>query len=196
MVSSHFKSKGDSGLEALASAAEDHLAGGGTAITQADLDALFADANFDQGDGQGFWNGVRTDAAVELAEWIGTEYNGGGVSNVVMLGDMNSYAEEDPVQYLDDDAGFTDLIDAYIGQDEAYSYVFDGQQGTLDQGFADDMLAGFVIGVTEWHINADEPDLLSYDESFVDSAFYDAGVFGSSDHDPLIVGLDFGLGLS
>ncbi|WP_263620100.1 ExeM/NucH family extracellular endonuclease [Salipiger thiooxidans] len=196
VVSSHFKSKGDSGLAALASAAEDHLAGGGTAITQADLDALYADANFDQGDGQGFWNGVRTDAAVELAEWIGTEYNGGGVGNVVMLGDMNSYAEEDPVQYLDDDAGFTDLIDAYIGQDEAYSYVFDGQQGTLDQGFADDMLAGFVTGVTEWHINADEPDLLSYDESFVDSAFYDAGVFGSSDHDPLIVGLDFGLGLS
>ncbi|SDE13005.1 VCBS repeat-containing protein [Salipiger thiooxidans] len=196
VVSSHFKSKGDSGLAALASAAEDHLAGGGTAITQADLDALYADANFDQGDGQGFWNGVRTDAAVELAEWIGTGYNGGGVSNVVMLGDMNSYAEEDPVQYLDDDAGFTDLIDAYIGQEEAYSYVFDGQQGTLDQGFADDMLAGFVTGVTEWHINADEPDLLSYDESFVDSAFYDAGVFGSSDHDPLIVGLDFGLGLS
>ncbi|NVK60653.1 MAG: ExeM/NucH family extracellular endonuclease, partial [Rhodobacteraceae bacterium] len=176
VVSSHFKSKGDSGLAALASAAEDHLAGGGTAITQADLDALYADANFDQGDGQGFWNGVRTDAAVELAEWIGTGYNGGGVSNVVMLGDMNSYAEEDPVQYLDDDAGFTDLIDAYIGQEEAYSYVFDGQQGTLDQGFADDMLAGLVTGVTEWHINADEPDLLSYDESFVDSAFYDAGV--------------------
>ncbi|MCR8548988.1 ExeM/NucH family extracellular endonuclease [Salipiger sp. P9] len=190
VVSSHFKSKGDSGLVALAEAAEAYLAGGGTAITQADLDALYADPNFDQGNGQGFWNAARTDAAMELSEWVTTEYNG-GVSNVILLGDMNSYAEEDPVQYLDDDAGFTDLIDAFIGQDTAYSYVFDGQQGTLDQGFADSQLAASVTGATEWHINADEPDLLNYDESYKDSGFYDAGLFGSSDHDPLIIGLNF-----
>ncbi|WP_109465620.1 ExeM/NucH family extracellular endonuclease [Albibacillus kandeliae] len=191
VVSSHFKSKGDSGLQAIADAAQDYLDGGGTDITQSDLDAFLSDPNFDQGDGQGFWNGVRSDAAMELAEWIGTEYNGGGVTNVIMLGDLNSYAEEDPVQYLDDTAGFTDLIDTYIGQDTAYSYVFDGQQGTLDQGMADDTLAGYVTGATEWHINADEPDLIGYDNSYTNSDFYNDGVYASSDHDPLIVGLDF-----
>ncbi|CUH81256.1 ExeM/NucH family extracellular endonuclease [Tropicibacter naphthalenivorans] len=195
VVSSHFKSKGASGLDGVVAAAEAHLAGGGTAITQADLDALYADPNVDAGDGQGYWNGVRSDAAQELTDWIETTYNG-GVSNVLLLGDMNAYAEEDPVQYLDDVAGYTDLIDAFIGQDEAYSYVFNGQQGTLDQGLADAALAGFVTGLTEWHINADEPDLLSYDETYKDSGFYDAGLFGSSDHDPLIVGLDFTLGLA
>ena len=191
VVSSHFKSKGDSGLQAIADAAQDYLDGGGTDITQSDLDAFLSDPNFDQGDGQGFWNGVRSDAAMELAEWIGTEYNGGGVTNVIMLGDLNSYAEDDPVQYLDDTAGFTDLIDTYIGQDTAYSYVFDGQQGTLDQGMADDTLAGYVTGATEWHINADEPDLIGYDNSYTNSDFYNDGVYASSDHDPLIVGLDF-----
>lgn len=190
VVSSHFKSKGDSGLENIAQAGQAHLDAGGTLITQADLDALLNDPNYDQGDGQGFWNAVRTDAASELASWVSSEYGGVGVSNYVLLGDMNAYAEEDPVQYLDDTAGLVDLIDSFIGQDEAYSYVFDGQQGTLDQGFVDPGLLPHVSGVTEWHINADEPDLIGYDTSFTDPAFYNAGVYASSDHDPLIVGLD------
>jgi hypothetical protein len=155
---------------------------------------LRADPNFDQGNGQGFWNQVRLDAATELSDWIENTYNGGGTENYLLLGDLNAYAEEDPVQHMDDDAGLVDLIDTYIGQDDAYSFVFDGQRGTLDQGFADDGLAGFVTGATEWHINADEPDLLNYDSSFKNPDFYNDGVFASSDHDPLIIGLDFGDG--
>ena len=196
MTSSHFKSKGDSGLQDVADDAETWLAANATsadyATVQGLLADLYADPNFDQGDGQGFWNQVRLDASVELADWVETEYgaDGTGVSNYLLLGDMNAYAEEDPVQYLDDDAGLVDLIDTYIGQDEAYSYVYDGQQGTLDQGFADTDLAGFVTGATEWHINADEPDLIGYDTGFNDASFYNDGVYASSDHDPLIVGLD------
>ena len=191
VASSHFKSKGDSGLQDLADAAQAHLDGGGTAITQAQLDALLADPNFDQGDGQGFWNQVRADGAEELNTFVTTEYNGGGVSNFILLGDLNAYAEEDAVQYLDDDAGLVDLIDDYIGQENAYSFVFDGQRGTLDQGLADTTFAANVTGVTEWHINADEPDLINYDESFKDPAFYNDGVYASSDHDPLIIGVEF-----
>jgi|GEM_PF-1290887 VCBS repeat len=198
VVSSHFKSKGDSDLQDVADAAESWLtsnAGSTDYDTVADLLAqLYADENFDQGDGQGFWNGVRLDAAEELAEWISTEYgeDGTGVSNYLLLGDMNSYAEEDAVQYLDDEAGLVDLIDEFIGQENAYSYVYDGQQGTLDQGLADSELADNVTGVTEWHINADEPDLIGYDTDYNDPDFYNDGVYASSDHDPLIIGLDFG----
>jgi hypothetical protein len=190
VVSSHFKSKGDSGLVALANAAQTYLNGGGTGITQADIDALRADPNFDQGDGQAFWNAVRLDAATELAEFMANEYDAEG--GYLLLGDMNAYAEDDPVQYLDDTAGLTDLIDTFIGQDEAYSFVFDGQRGTLDQGFASSDIAANVTGVTEWHINSDEPDLIGYDNTFKDPAFFNDGPFASADHDPLIVGLNFG----
>lgn len=195
VVSSHFKSKGPSGLDRLADDAQSAL-DDGTAVgfTQADVDALRADPNFDQGNGQGFWNQVRLDASIELSNWIENDYNGTGTDNYLLLGDLNAYAKEDPVQHLDDDAGLVDLIDTFVagGQDEAYSFVFDGQRGTLDQGFADDALAAFVTGATEWHINADEPDLLNYDNSFKNPAFFNDGVFASSDHDPLIIGLDFG----
>lgn len=190
VVSSHFKSKGDSGLANVVDAAKAHIASGGTDITQEQLDALLADPNVDQGDGQGYWNAVRTDAAIELGNWITTDYNGTGATNVIMMGDMNAYAQEDPVQALGTD--FNDLVDEFIGQVQAYSYVFDGMQGSLDQGLADDELMAHVTGVTEWHINADEPGLIGYDDTFTDSAFYNDGVYGSSDHDPLIVGLDFG----
>ncbi|MEJ6402972.1 ExeM/NucH family extracellular endonuclease [Yoonia sp. 2307UL14-13] len=193
VVSSHFKSKGPSGLTDLAEAAQRALDNGtATGFTQADVDALRNDPNFDQGDGQASWNQVRLDAAIELGDWIENGYNGGGTTNYVLLGDLNAYAEEDPVQHLDDDAGLVDLIDDFIGQDEAYSFAFDGQRGTLDQGLSDAELAAFVTGATEWHINADEPDLINYDTSFKDPGFFNDGVFGASDHDPLIIGLDFG----
>jgi predicted extracellular nuclease len=192
VVSSHFKSKGDSNLADLVEAAQAYLNGGGTGFTQADIDALRADPNFDQGDGQAFWNAVRLDAATQLADFMANDYDAPG--GYLLLGDLNSYAEDDPVQYLDDTAGLTDLIDRFIGQEDAFSFIFDGQQGTLDQGFASDDLAGLVTGVTEWHINSQEPDLIGYDTSFKDPGFFNDGPFAAADHDPLIVGLDLGGG--
>lgn len=193
VVSSHFKSKGDSGLASLATAAQTYLDANGAAagFTQADIDALTSDANFDLGNGQGYWNGVRAEAALELADWMENSYSGAGVSDYLLLGDMNAYAQEDPVQALREQ-GLTDLIDGFIGQEDAYSYVFDGQRGTLDQGFASDGLADNVTGATEWHVNADEPDLLGYSSAFKDQGFYNPGPYAASDHDPLIVGMTLG----
>ncbi len=200
VVSSHFKSKGDSNLQDVVGDAQAHVDGGGTTVTQADIDALIADPNYDQGNGQGFWNKVREDAAFELQQWIENDYNveGGGAGNYVLLGDLNAYAEEDPVDALDDTGGLVDLIDSFDangattnGQDTAYSFVFDGQQGSLDHALGNDGFASLVTGLTEWHINADEPDLINYDTDFNNPAFYNPGVFGASDHDPLILGIDF-----
>ena len=50
--------------------------------------------------------------------------------DVLMLGDLNAYAKEDPIAAIEA-KGFTNLIAAEIGA-EAYSYVFDGQWGYLD----------------------------------------------------------------
>ncbi|MFQ6549825.1 ExeM/NucH family extracellular endonuclease [Aestuariibius sp. 2305UL40-4] len=205
VVSVHHKSKGDSGLEDLAEAVQDALDAGtipeeDRAQVEADLAALLSDPNYDQGDGQAFWNAARDDASAELVEWLETEYTGDS-ENVLILGDFNAYAQEDPTQTvrdadLDDDgtADYVDLIGTFVpgGQADAFSFVFDGQQGTLDQGFASEELAAFVTGATEWHINAQEPDLLNYNSAFNDPGFYSGDVFAASDHDPLIVGIDFG----
>ncbi|WP_157928974.1 ExeM/NucH family extracellular endonuclease [Pararhizobium haloflavum] len=147
--------------------------------------------NEDTGDGQGAWNAARTEAANQLAEWIASDPTGSGDSDYLVLGDLNAYAKEDPVQALRA-AGYADLIDQFIGQENAYSYVFDGQRGTLDQALATGSMAEQVSGVTEWHINADEPGLLGYSSEFNDPRFYNEDVFAASDHDPVVIGLDLG----
>ncbi|WP_161635654.1 ExeM/NucH family extracellular endonuclease [Actibacterium mucosum] len=178
----HFKSKGPSGLDDLL---EDAINAG---VSQDLIDALLADPNFDQNDGQGFWNQVRTDAAAELTEWLAGNPTGStSPENVLILGDLNAYAKENPVSEITED-GFTDLAAEFIGED-AYSFVFDGQQGTLDYGLISGDLLDNVTGVAEWHINADEPDLLNYDNSFNNPAFFNDDLFASSDHDPLVIGI-------
>lgn len=72
----------------------------------------------------------------------------------------------------------------------AYSYVFDGRWGTLDYAMANESLKSQVAGVIVWHINADEPDAIDYDESFNPSAWYEDDGFRSSDHDPVVVALN------
>ncbi|MEO0914608.1 MAG: ExeM/NucH family extracellular endonuclease, partial [Pseudomonadota bacterium] len=201
VASNHFKSKGDSNLEDLAEAAQAALDGGNTSITQAQIDALIADPNYDQGDGQAFWNAARTDAAVELAAFLSGDYLAAAQAanptltieeDFLVLGDLNAYAQEDPTQALRDLSLYVDLIDTLVegGQDEAFSFVFDGQQGTLDQAFASTGLADNVTGLTEWHVNAQEPGLLGFSSEFNDPRFFNDDLFRAADHDPLIIGLD------
>ena len=85
--------------------------------------------------------------------------------------------------------GYTDLVNALIGN-AAYSFVFNGRWGTLDYAMANDSLLPQVAGITEWHINADEPDALDYNGSPNPAEWYQDDAFRASDHDPIIVGLD------
>ncbi|PSN20823.1 hypothetical protein C7271_00035 [filamentous cyanobacterium CCP5] len=164
----HFKSKGASGLSSGPSSNPDA----------------------DQLDGQGFWNDTRTKAAIALASWLASDPTGSGDPDALILGDLNAYAQEDPITALEA-AGYTDLAELFVGAG-AYSFVFDGQLGTLDYALANSSLLGQVTGTTEWHVNADEPDALDYNLDFGrDPSLFDGDLpYRNSDHDPLIVGLD------
>lgn len=153
----------------------------------------------DTGDGSGNCNGVRTAAAEALVDWLATDPTGGGDPDFLVIGDLNSYDKETPIDAItegaDDTLGtdddYVDLVARYNGED-AYSYVFDGQFGYLDHALANLALADQVTGTTVWHINADEPDLIDYDTSFkqdAQDAIYAPDPYRSSDHDPVIVGL-------
>ena len=85
---------------------------------------------------------------------------------------------------------FTSLIETRLGPN-AYSYQFDGQSGYLDYAFASSSLSSQVTGVTEWHINSDEPVVLNYNTEFkTDDPFNPADPFAASDHDPILVGIN------
>jgi predicted extracellular nuclease len=146
----------------------------------------------DAGDGQGNCAAVRERSAKLLAAWLVTDPTGVRDPDVLLVGDLNSYAKEDSIAALEQ-GGFENLIAARIGAG-AYSYVFDGEWGYLDHALATDPLAAQVTGVGEWHINADEPSVLDYTTDFKSPAqqasLYAPDRFRMSDHDPVLVGLD------
>jgi len=153
----------------------------------------------DLGDGQGNCSQTRKAAAQALVDWLATDPTGSGDSDFLIVGDLNSYAQEDSIVAIkagpDDTAGtaddYTNLVYQFIGT-YAYSYVFDGQAGYLDHALSSAGLTGQVTGLTEWHINADEPDVLDYDTSFkppAQDALYEPNAYRTSDHDPILVGL-------
>ncbi len=144
-----------------------------------------------QGDGQGNNNATRTEAARILADWLASDPTGQGAQNTLIVGDLNAYAREDPLTVLDQ-AGYTDLAQAFIGQD-ASSYVFDGQRGTLDYALANDAALEDVVGVTEWAVNSPEALVLDYDLGFGrDPDLFDgSSPLRNSDHDPVIVSFEF-----
>jgi predicted extracellular nuclease len=145
----------------------------------------------DGGDGQGECAAVRTIAAGLLRDWLATDPTDTGEEDVLIIGDLNAYAKEDAVTVLTG-GGFTDLIASRIGG-SAYSYVFDGQWGYLDHALASASLASQVTGVMEWHINADEPNVLDYNTDFKSpgqvASLFAPDPYRASDHDPVVIGL-------
>lgn len=142
----------------------------------------------DAGDGQGLSNGTRTRAAEDLATWLATKPTGTNDPDYLVIGDLNAYAKEDPITTLAS-AGYNNQF-SY----DSYSYVFDGQWGTLDYALANGSLGAQVTGGAKWHINADEPNVLDYNTEFKSAgqqdSLYNADAFRSSDHDPVLVGLN------
>lgn len=167
-------------------------------------------ADADQGDGQGNWNATRTAAATALANAIRSgalyDHNGDPLHRgYLLLGDMNSYAQEDPIQAYQAN-GLIDLHQTQLAEEQpAWSYQYQGRRGYLDYALADRRLKPAITGVSIWHINADEPAFSGYElNSNTDSngngicetgepcaSLYSPAPYRAADHDPVVVFLDF-----
>jgi uncharacterized protein len=148
-------------------------------------------ADLDQGDGQGCFNATRVAQASALVDFMDELRATSGDPDELVIGDLNSYAKEEPIQVLEA-AAYTNLIAASAGA-AAYSYAFDGQWGYLDHALASPSLRTQVSGAAELHINADEPSVLDYNTNFKTegqrAALYAADRYRTSDHDPVLVGV-------
>jgi uncharacterized protein len=161
----------------------------------------------DAGDGQACFNATRIAQAMTLINWVNsTVLPAAGDPDVLLLGDFNAYAMEDPITALTS-AGYVDLESAFQGA-SAYSYLNDGQLGHLDYGLASASMFAQVTGADAWHINADEVGLFDYNDEIADigeSAFEEkpdgsalvpprvvfqpASPYRAADHDPIVLGL-------
>ena len=132
--------------------------------------------------GQGAWNGDRTRQAASLAAFA-ARLEADVDADVLLMGDFNAYTMEDPIRLLDGQ-GFSDLG---VLDPDRYSYVFDDMSGSLDHALASDALVDKVTDLAHWNINAVESFAYPYTG---DPALYAADPYRSSDHDPLVLGID------
>jgi len=171
VVSVHFKSK----------------SGCPTAETTPGYDPRDADL----GDGQSCWNATRVAQAQALLRFV-TRLQASD-PDVIVVGDVNAYAFEDPLLTLAT-GGLHDLLERYARG--AHSFVFSGQSGRLDHVLATPTLAARATGAATWAINADEPALLDYNLEFRQPAcpacgpdLYTPTPWRAADHDPVYAGL-------
>ncbi len=150
----------------------------------------------DQGDLQGCWSRRRVAQARALVRFAGAVARASGVEHTLLVGDFNAYAREDAPVLLAAN-GFADQAARFAS--DGYSYVFDGAAGRLDGVFASASIAPRVTGVTAWHVNADEPELLDYAFALrapgaagAQAPAWAASPWRASDHDPVVIGLRLG----
>ena len=87
--------------------------------------------------------------------------------------------------------GYVNLAKEY--EPTSASYQFSGRLGSLDHVFANKAAQRLVTGAAVWDINGDESIAFQYSRrhyNIVD--FHLPNAFASSDHDPIVVGLDTG----
>jgi len=151
-------------------------------------------ADADQGDGQGCWNATRVQQANRLRSFVAQVQSNAGTQDVILVGDFNAHGQEDPLHTLTGDGFIIDQVARY--QPEAYSYVFDGKAGRLDQGLSTPSMTAKILSAAPWHVNADEPTIIDYNLEFKKPAcatcgpdYYTATAYKSSDHDPIVLGL-------
>ncbi|MGF1599125.1 MAG: ExeM/NucH family extracellular endonuclease [Acidimicrobiales bacterium] len=154
---------------------------------------------------QGNCNVTRTLAAEAMVDWLSADPTGAGPVATLLVGDLNAYAQEDPVRAFQTE-GYVDLLGAYAPAGRVpYTFTFAATQGYLDHALIDPVGRRFVTGAAAWNINADEVPAIDYLESVggvpvnqrfrtadVAERFYDPSAYRSSDHDPVLVGLDLG----
>jgi len=172
-----------------------HFKSKGSCPAAGDADAA---GNTNSGDGQGCWNGLRKQQAQRLRSFVATVQTAAGSNDVLVIGDLNAYAQEDPVFDLTSN-GYIDQVGRF--NTFGYSYVFDGGAGRLDHAMANATLSARVSRAVHWHINADETALADYNLEFKAPLLcngstpcspdpYSVSPYRSSDHDPVVVGLN------
>ncbi|KAJ1458643.1 Endonuclease/exonuclease/phosphatase [Pelagophyceae sp. CCMP2097] len=147
--------------------------------------------NADLKNGAGSWNDRRTLGAKAVRKWLDTHPTGVMTDSVVLLGDLNAYAQEDPVQYLvSTEGGFVSVEDLYAVP-APHSFQYDGGSGSLDWAMVDSSLFGNVAGAEVWHCNADEPAALDYNLDFGRGEnYFDGSIpYRYADHDPPMLAL-------
>ena len=136
--------------------------------------------------GQGAYNGDRIRQARAVLAFADQQKVVAKTDRVVLVGDFNAYEQEDPILTIAA-AGYVDQVPKTGKQ----TYAFGGMVGSLDHIFASAAANRSVSGADVWNINSVESVGLEYSRFNANvTNLYEVSPYRSSDHDPVILGLD------
>ncbi|CAE8602775.1 unnamed protein product [Polarella glacialis] len=128
-------------------------------------------------------NGVRINATKAIGKWLKPHPTGSTTDDVLIIGDLNSYHYETPIQTLITEFGYVDMIDKFTSKETSSSYVYAGLAGYLDHALASSTLMRNITMVMAWKINADENRALDYNTEYKSASqvtsLYNDGPFRS-----------------
>jgi predicted extracellular nuclease len=138
---------------------------------------------------QGAFNATRVHQAQDVNTFANQVAASLGTSRIFLVGDLNVYTQEDPLQVLYTD-GYTDLGSTFDPSEQ--TYVFASLDGSLDHVLANAAARTLVTGADVWQINAQEAVGYAYSRYNynVTLLFDGTDPFAASDHDPVVVGLN------
>ena len=144
-------------------------------------------ATGDNADGiQGAFNGDRVRQAHALVDFANQVAAERGTQKVFLVGDFNSYTQEDPMQVLYQ-AGY---VNQASDDPKDVSYEFGSTAGSLDHVLASPAAVSMVTGRDVWQINAEESVGFEYSRyNYNATLLYQPNQFRASDHNPELVGL-------
>ena len=141
----------------------------------------------DDGTGQGLSNPARIEQAHALVTFAKATAQADGTKKIFLVGDFNSYTQEDPMQVLYQN-GF---VNQPSDDPKDTSYEFGGMAGSLDHVLANTAAANLITGRDVWQINAEESVGFEYSRyNYNATLLYQDNQFRASDHNPELVGLD------
>ncbi len=135
--------------------------------------------NQDQNDGQACYNQRRKDQVNALISFIENIKSQTGIESVFVMGDMNAYHQEDPIDLFRSNG-----YQSYFDENET-SFLFRGELGALDHAMLNEEAMDKTFEGQILHINSKEPRFLDYTDD--NEAFYQDNEYRSSDHDPVIL---------
>jgi predicted extracellular nuclease len=137
---------------------------------------------------QGGYNATRVQEAKDTMAFANQVAADLGTQRIFLLGDLNSYTHEDPLETLYA-GGYTDLGSTFDPSEQTYSY--NGLEGSLDHVLANAEGLKMVTGADVWQINAQEAVAYNYSRyNYNATLLFNGGdPFAASDHDPVVVGL-------
>ena len=143
--------------------------------------------NAETDDGQGAYNGDRVRQAEALKAWIPTLQTKARTDAIAVIGDFNSYTQEDPLQVFYR-AGYRN-----VAPSQDHSYVFDGLSGSLDHVLVNRQARDRLTGGDVWDINAQQADEYEYSTYRTTATnYYSSNELRASDHNPVIAGFTKG----